>query len=671
MTTMDAEEHVEAFTSLDALQVASDQLILSMPDDDAPVPSEADSEDTIERIQYFIKQAIATGAVLDDPADRRTAQALIDFWGSKSYGVARGSRSRVRRSWRPTQVLAPFDPATIETTVERADAMFAGFAPKEQDLARQILLRIVRLGTGGSASSAPVERTELGSFGKPERVNKVLEALLAAGVLVPTSEGGKQLVSLQYEALIRNWKPLRSWIEERTRFRTKVQFWDQNGHPSANLVSGGQADRALADYADLSATERAFIARSSSQSRKRNIFVGVAACLICVVSGYLYYGWYSRHEAEKEQARAAQEAEREQARTIAAYNAALYGSGTNLQPAFTYLAGKNLPIRAQNRDIAELNLTGLYGNAETPAAVDFVKSNLRDIKFDSAKLPFASFSEATITKSSFKNTSLLFARFDEAVISSTSFVGAELYRTLFDRARFSDVDFSSTDLRSTSFRQVKLQQDKTPNFTGTAWWLARGWTFKQIDKIDEDYGRDKLKEVKSYQEDLARNQKRVEGAEKPIDRAAALNDLAWTYAIYGIDLAAAREAADKAQAIFEQLRNDPAWAQDTYENLQDTLAYILLQQKDFEGAKLTLERVPKKLEREGETMFKYAIALQALAAPLPEPEKSVTSGRAITYLEVSLGERNYVPSHELYLLKKLLVGEFEKRLKTMLQLGED
>ena len=264
----------------------------------------------------------------------------------------------------------------------------------------------------------------------------------------------------------------------------------------------------------------------------------------------------------------------------------------------------------------------------------------------------------------------MFARFDESVISSTSFVGADLYRTLFDRTRFRDVNFSDTDFRSTSFRQVKLHENRPPNLAGTAWWLARGWTFKQIDDFDQPYPRKNLKEAKVYKEDVARNQSLLEAATTPIDRAIALNDLAWTYAIYGVDLAAARKAADDAQTIFVELRKNEE-GQDTYENLQDTHAYILLQQGDFEGAKRALERVPQKLERDGETMFKYAVALQALAASQPEPERSVASGRSITYLEVALGQRNYVPSHELYLLRRLLTGEFEVRLKRMLQFGED
>ena len=382
-TTAEDEDNVEAseveaseaFPSLGALQLASDQLILSLPDDDAPTPSEAESEDTAERIRYFITQAIATGAALDDAADRRTAQALIDFWGAKSYGVARGSRGRARRSWRPTQVLVPFDPATIETTIERADTMFAGLDAKDQDIARQILLRIVRLGVDGSAGAASVERAELASLGKPERTDKIVEALLAAGVLVPTSENEKQIVSLRNEALIRNWKPLSSWIEERTRFRRETQYWEQNGHPSANLVSGRRADRALVDYADLTTTERAFIAKSSVRSRYRNIFVGVAvtACITaCIAAGVFFYNQQKAILQQKEQ----------KAKISFAF---LRAADRELQPDLKWLADRNLPIKLQNRDVTNLDFTNFYRSFETPAVVDFVKSNLRSVKFDFSK----------------------------------------------------------------------------------------------------------------------------------------------------------------------------------------------------------------------------------------------------------------------------------------------
>src|SRR6266705_575635 len=101
------------FTSLRALQLASDQLIQGFPDDEALI-SDQESEECTRLITRFIDQAVVTGVVLDAPSDRRAAQALIDFWVAKSSKFPRDRIGKPRRSTRTEILLEPFRPEIVD-----------------------------------------------------------------------------------------------------------------------------------------------------------------------------------------------------------------------------------------------------------------------------------------------------------------------------------------------------------------------------------------------------------------------------------------------------------------------------------------------------------------------------------------------------------------------------
>ena len=68
----------------------------------------------------------------------------------------------------------------------------------------------------------------------------------------------------------------------------------------------------------------------------------------------------------------------------------------------------------------------------------------------------------------------------------------------------------------------------------------------------------------------------------------------------------------------------------------------------------------------GDLLFKYAVALRALAQEKAGDEKQRLDQKAEGYLEKSLKNRNYVPSHELYLLRRYITDEFKAQLATKL-----
>ena len=683
----------QPYASLQALEHASDALIASLPEDELSV-SDSDRDEIAERIALFIDRATMTGTVLDAPDDRKAAQALVDFWLAKSYAIPRETHTKQRPSAKAkakaNTLLRPFDRAAMTAAIAEGDKVLASLSRKDddenksflrrilfqvapslgdhgtsyQDLARRILLRTIPISDGDrTCEPVAVERNDLLLLGDPQRTNEVLDALIASGVLREEPKELGALVSLRYETLTEEWKTLRDLIAERVDFRDTVVSWKQRGSAKHALASAGQANKALADYADLNELERVFIAASSSHSR-RTIIAALIVCavalpLLGIASKYLYESW----------AAAKQEAE--------AASAILTAISTNdirlKEAAIRKLAGFGRPLNFQSQPLEYLDLKKIYDGVKSPAIAEFFKSAIFRVNLAGATLPYASFSQCKIYDVQFPDADLSSARFDEAVITKTDFSGANLYRAIFDHAQFNDVnDFSNADLRSASFRDVAINGDLI--FTGTAWWLAFGWTLPQIEKFAAKYSDLDIEKAKVFDKDIIARKKEVDNALSAEDRVRALNEVAWTYAIYGADLKTAKEYAQKALEEFRAIKTikgkAEAWIAKTRRNFTDTKAYILLQEgHPAEAVKLLEEPGIVDTNSDGDLLFRYAFALHALALEKEGDEKERLEQKARAFLDQSLEKRNYVPSHELHLLRRYITDEFRTKLADSLKEG--
>ena len=84
-----------------------------------------DREDYLTTVQDFLKKAQATGAVLQNPEERYTAQSLLNYWTTVLY------RADIAYSNEPT--LAAFDPR-ITVEIEDQDCPYPGVrAFKEEE----------------------------------------------------------------------------------------------------------------------------------------------------------------------------------------------------------------------------------------------------------------------------------------------------------------------------------------------------------------------------------------------------------------------------------------------------------------------------------------------------------------------------------------------------------
>jgi hypothetical protein len=178
-----------------------------------------------------------------------------------------------------------------------AEELYARLLPEEQVTARRILLRIVRPGNSLEVTSNRVLRESVHGSEPRERVDRVLDKLIAAGLLRQTGgpNGAEVQIEVAHEALLRNWPRLVEWLDdERIRLRRRfsvtaaAQQWAAHGKDPGGLLGGSLLEEART-YDDLDAIEREFVAASAdalareAQQKERAFRVLVGLLILVVV----------------------------------------------------------------------------------------------------------------------------------------------------------------------------------------------------------------------------------------------------------------------------------------------------------------------------------------------------------------------------------------------------
>ena len=251
------------FSSLEDLRRENDRLLERQPDDESKL-SQQELDANAAEIQKFLARAVATGAVLDSPAERRMAQGLIDYWVATLHDATRPYCERAvsdhtnRRpegfrncrateaARRGTEYVKGIEALEIDRDLvldlkDRVMNYFFRYQQKDYDIARRLLLRVIRLSeTGGEPVSSPTPLKTLLSLGDPSRVQKILNGLVGTDVLAIDQTDDDPLVSLKYHSLIQNWPWLRKLIEERMYFRNRALAWVKSKRSVLALLGGNR-----------------------------------------------------------------------------------------------------------------------------------------------------------------------------------------------------------------------------------------------------------------------------------------------------------------------------------------------------------------------------------------------------------------------------------------------
>ncbi len=197
----------------------------------------------------------------------------------------------------------------------RADSVLAGLTPAQQQVARNIFLRLTALGEGVSDTRRRVPRAELYPAGVDvAQVEAVLAALTGEKARLVVAD--EQTVEVTHEALIQQWGRLRVWLEEnREALRTQRRLteaaaeWVANERDPGYLYHGARLaeaeEWAHRHAADLTGVEQAFLTasvtereRAARERRKRTqrIMVGLAVGLVLIAIAAVF-GFYGQSQA--------------------------------------------------------------------------------------------------------------------------------------------------------------------------------------------------------------------------------------------------------------------------------------------------------------------------------------------------------------------------------------
>jgi hypothetical protein len=290
---------------------------------------------------------------------------------------------------------------------------------------------------------------------------------------------------------------------------------------------------------------------------------------------------------------------------------------------------------------------------------------------------------ATIRWNEFTGAELKLAQFREATIVATSFAKADLYRAVFDRAVLCDVNFSDADISNASFWGATIDDRTYGWLRKTAWWTAVGWDsddFKELLRPQSEnqpdpqnpsvYPPSNAAEGRALRQALRTSERFHTDYESPVaettpgtfGRAEALNTMAWTLATWGIEgeeLAPpgpcdsatlpkdALGAAIQAICIMGDLKrkgvqniNYDSW----FSNFRDTQAYVLMQANRMPEARALYEMDPVRTVADGGRLFRYAITLYATG----------DEAAAHAKFEDAIVQKEYLPSTELQNLKQYI-----------------
>jgi hypothetical protein len=471
-------------------------------------------------------------------------------------------------------------------------------------------------------------------------------------------------------------RPAQSREDEQAliRLSAMARQWRDTDKPRGYLLTH-DAVKEAARFADQDANLAEFVKASKRaiQGRRRNILIFLAGIALTIGAGFYWQFQYLPQTRDRliselvyDVSAATEKTAASQARTLRWLS--------RYQP---WLPPYDLTGAAKIVDVTlpRLNMS----------APNFSRVNFSNVGFPDANLPAASFSGSEFSfdgtdgdRTDFKGADLRRAQFRNAKIRFTSLEGTVLYRVVFDRAIMCDVDFSGASLRSASFWAVTLNDKTRASLKTTAWWLAVGWPWPEIIQLvrphenftlgrskDDEAQDDVLRQSPGFKEDYrVATEPLMHTPAGSLARAVALNNMAWTLAIWGIDLVGPKssnpcaaegvpanglQAAEQAVCIARKW-NGEGEQKGLYtgllSNLRDTLAYIQMQRGEVAEALQTFQDISADdstfLESSESSEFRYALALY---------KDGKDTAAALSKFKTAVTDRHYHPSHEIHTLR--------------------
>jgi hypothetical protein len=221
--------------------------------------------------------------------------------------------------------------ALTAAIAEKADATVSALSPRQREIARRILLRLVQLGEGrqDTRRQEPIEALH-SSADSPTEFEATLQHLTTNRLLTLSGQESDQpRVDLAHEALITGWPQLHDWIRDnRDNLRMQraifedAQHWDELDRDPEALYRGARLEAAgtWADthHDELNDLERDFIqaSREDAAARKRRqrrttlLLRGLTAFLLIAVVSVSFLALQARRTSVRYERLASRESAR-------------------------------------------------------------------------------------------------------------------------------------------------------------------------------------------------------------------------------------------------------------------------------------------------------------------------------------------------------------------------
>lgn len=297
--------------------------------------SAAELRDAIEKPAERIGLKFEDGvvpALLEDILGEPAGLPLLQFTLLKLWE----SRERNRVTWEAYRRLGGGRLALARS----ADALYDSLIPETQVIARRILLRMVRPGSGLEVVNNRIRRESLYQLGHdPGLIDQTLERLVRGRLvrLTPGDTPADAQIEVAHEALVRNWPRLVDWLEETRMEMTTRRRWEAR---AAEWVRLGRGQGGLLDEVQLAEAERwiespeaaelghdeqltALVKASReavdrmAREKRRKVFLRWAALLAVVLyfAGWAAFAWKVKQtelvEKAKKEVRALQKEKRQ------------------------------------------------------------------------------------------------------------------------------------------------------------------------------------------------------------------------------------------------------------------------------------------------------------------------------------------------------------------------
>lgn len=165
---------------------------------------------------------------------------------------------------------------------KRAEELYDSLTKSEQEVTRQLFLRLVTLGEGTEDTRRRITRTELDALGKPETMRSVIDTFGNQRLLTfdHDPQTREPTIEVAHEALIREWRRLGEWLDNtredlrtQRRLNSATHEWFMANRDASFLATGTRLEQfetlQRTGEIAINADEAEYLEQSLSQRMKR------------------------------------------------------------------------------------------------------------------------------------------------------------------------------------------------------------------------------------------------------------------------------------------------------------------------------------------------------------------------------------------------------------------